>query len=60
MTFNEIMDRNPDSIEMLYNKGMMCMGCPFSEGETLEQGAAVHGLDADELVEELNKGISRE
>ncbi|MBU3912538.1 MAG: hypothetical protein KKE50_00440, partial [Nanoarchaeota archaeon] len=30
-------------------------GCPFASMESIEQGAKAHGLDADELVKELNK-----
>jgi len=39
---------------VLRNHGMHCVGCPSARGETLEQAAVVHGMDADELVEELN------
>ena len=33
--------------------GMHCLGCPSSQRETLEQAAEVHGMDADDLVEDL-------
>ena len=29
-------------------------GCMASHGETVEEACAVHGVDADELVDELN------
>ena len=34
--------------------GMHCLGCMASHGETVEEACAVHGVDADELVDELN------
>ena len=34
---------------------MHCLGCPSAQGESLEEAAMVHGLDADTLVEEVNK-----
>ncbi|MGI6594128.1 MAG: DUF1858 domain-containing protein [Christensenellales bacterium] len=40
--------------EVLYSFGMHCLGCAMSRGETLEEAAAVHGIDVDELVEAIN------
>ena len=34
--------------------GMHCLGCPASRGESLEDACLVHGVDPDELLEELN------
>ena len=34
-------------------EGMHCTGCPSARAETLEQAAAVHGIDVDDLVEDL-------
>jgi hydroxylamine reductase len=34
--------------------GMHCMGCPYSQMESLEMGCAAHGMDVNELVEKLN------
>ena len=34
--------------------GMHCLGCPSSQGETLEEAAFVHGLDPELLVEKIN------
>jgi len=52
--FSEIM-KNEKAAEILINKGMHCFGCPMAMHETLEQGAEAHGLDADKLIEEINK-----
>jgi hybrid cluster-associated redox disulfide protein len=34
---------------------MHCLGCVIAQGETIEQAADVHGMNADELVKELNE-----
>lgn len=39
---------------VLLGIGMHCLGCPSSQMETIEEAAAVHGVDADALVKELN------
>jgi len=54
MTFNEILEKNPESVMILLEKGMHCIGCGMAGFETLEQGALAHGIDVDELVKELN------
>ena len=55
MTFNEVIKKNPEAIEILLKKGMHCIGCPMAQMESLEQGALAHGLNPDKLVKELNK-----
>ena len=39
---------------ILMGSGMGCIFCPASMGETIEQAAAVHGIDSDGLVEDIN------
>ena len=54
MTINEILEQSPNSAEILLQSGMHCLGCPASQAETLEEACAVHGIDVDELIEQLN------
>ena len=42
---------------IFFSMGMHCLGCPASRGETIEQDCMVHGVDADEIVEQLNAAI---
>lgn len=49
----ELLDVAPDMAQVLSEMGMHCVGCPSSRGETLEQAAAVHDMDVDDLVEDL-------
>jgi len=52
--FNEIFE-DKDAAKILEDRGMHCFGCPFASIESLEEGAKAHGLDADELIDELNQ-----
>ena len=36
------------------NMGMHCLGCPASRMESIEEACMVHGVDPDDLVDELN------
>lgn len=46
---------DPDKLAaVLQNSGMHCLHCMLAHGETLEQAAAVHGIDVDQLLADLN------
>lgn len=45
-------------IPILMSCGMHCVGCPSSQGETLEEACMVHGINADELVDVVNKYLA--
>lgn len=52
----ELLNMNMDAAApILLGIGMHCLGCPASQMETIEEAAAVHGVDADELVRMLNE-----
>ncbi|HHU90681.1 MAG TPA: DUF1858 domain-containing protein [Clostridiaceae bacterium] len=34
--------------------GMHCLGCPSASGESIEEACAVHGIDTDKLIDDLN------
>jgi hybrid cluster-associated redox disulfide protein len=37
---------------------MHCVGCPSSQGESLEEASMVHGMDCDELVDKINEYLA--
>ena len=41
-------------IPILMGAGMHCIGCPSAQGESLEEAAMVHGLDAQVLEDQIN------
>ena len=44
--------------QMLMRAGMHCLGCPASQGESLEEACMVHGIDCDELVAGMNEVLA--
>ena len=54
MTIGDILDADRDTIPFFLEMGMLCLGCPASRGESVEEACAVHGVDADELVKKIN------
>lgn len=55
MIIREVIQTNPESADILMEHGMSCVGCPGSQMETLEEAAAVHGMNLEHLLEALNK-----
>ncbi|MGE4284358.1 MAG: DUF1858 domain-containing protein [Clostridia bacterium] len=47
------MDRG--TVPIFLNAGMHCLGCPSSSGESIADACAIHGIDAEQLVKELNE-----
>ena len=49
---------DPDKLDaVLQESGMHCLHCMLAHGETIEEAAAVHGIDVDALVEKLNAAL---
>ncbi|HRV33292.1 MAG TPA: DUF1858 domain-containing protein [Anaerovoracaceae bacterium] len=58
MTIKEVLDIDRTTAPIMMEYGMHCMGCPFSQMESLEMGCAAHGSDVNELVEKLNNYLA--
>jgi hybrid cluster-associated redox disulfide protein len=54
MTIAQILSMDMETARIFMNSGMHCVGCPASSGESLEQACAVHGLEIDPLLKNLN------
>ena len=50
----DILDLAPEAAPLFLEIGMHCLGCPSARGETVEMACAVHGVDADELLQKIN------
>ncbi|MCX7711095.1 MAG: DUF1858 domain-containing protein [Clostridia bacterium] len=57
MTIGELIRTYPQTARVLMSFGMGCVGCPSSQGETLEEAAMVHAMDIDELMKALNEAV---
>ena len=55
MLIGEILQADATVAPILMASGMHCIGCPASQGESLEEAAMVHGIDSDELVTKINE-----
>ncbi|MFQ9208847.1 MAG: DUF1858 domain-containing protein [Clostridium fessum] len=45
-------------ITCLMGAGMHCVGCPSSIGESLEEACMVHGLNADEVMANIQEYLN--
>ena len=55
MLIIDIITKYEKTIPMFMAFGMGCVGCLAAKGESVEQAAAVHGIDVDFLLEKLNE-----
>jgi len=57
MTLGELIGMYPETLNILLEKGIHCVGCGAANWETIEQGLSAHGMenkDVDKVVNELN------
>lgn len=62
MTFAEILEKHPESADVLFESGLHCIGCGAAMYETLEQGCQAHGMSKkqiDALIAKINKPINK-
>jgi hybrid cluster-associated redox disulfide protein len=57
MKIEELIKKYPETVEIFSKHGFHCINCIAASFETIEQGAKAHGIDVEELIEELNKKI---
>jgi hybrid cluster-associated redox disulfide protein len=58
MTFMQLLEKKPESVNTLFEAGLHCIGCHMSAYETIEQGCQAHGMnkkEIDELIKKLNE-----
>lgn len=59
MTIQEILEMDMEGIApILQSSGMHCLGCAMASGENLEQACAVHGIDIDSLMNQINAHLA--
>ena len=55
MLIGELLQKSDLIAPILMRAGMHCLGCPSSQGESLEEACMVHGIDCDSLVNGINE-----
>ena len=58
MSIGEVLRMDGDTAAIFMSFGMHCLGCPCATAELIEDACAVHGANADELVEKLNEFLN--
>ncbi len=59
MLIADILRIDKGTVPILLRAGMHCLGCPSAQGESLEEACTIHGIDADEVVREINDYLEK-
>ena len=54
----DVLDAEPTTAQFFLAMGMHCLGCPSARGESIADACEVHGVDADDLVDQINQFLS--
>ena len=54
-TMGEMLNYDRGIAMVLMQAGMHCIGCPSSIHESLEEACAVHGINSDEVLANIQK-----
>lgn len=55
MTIGDVIQQNPELVEVFLGFGMHCVSCPVSLMETVEEASMVHDIDLEFLLKKLNE-----
>ncbi len=55
MIISDILKISPAAEAVFKEMGMMCLGCPASQAESLQDACDVHNVSVDEVLNKLNK-----
>ena len=58
MLIGELIQMHELIPQMLMGAGMHCLGCPASQAESLEEACMVHGLNADEVMANIQEYLN--
>jgi hybrid cluster-associated redox disulfide protein len=59
MLISDILAVDPSIAAILMASGMHCVGCPASQGEELQEACAVHGMQVDEVLKDINEYLAK-
>lgn len=54
MRIVEVLQVKPEAAQVFGQYGMGCIHCLMAHQETVEEAAAVHGVDVEEMLSQLN------
>ena len=60
MLIGDVLRMDNTLAPVLMEIGMHCLGCPSSQMESLEDACAVHGINPEEVVKQINEHLAGE
>jgi len=57
MIILDVIQVYPETIEVMREMGLHCIGCQAAGYESIHEGALVHGIDPELLCQKLNQKI---
>ncbi len=60
MPIEEIVKKYPETIPVFEKYGLGCVGCQAALFEDIQQGAEIHGIDIDKLLNSLNQALVKD
>lgn len=58
MKIAEILTMDEGIASILMEMGMHCLGCIMAHGEDIAQACAAHGVNADDMVKNINNYLA--
>ena len=58
MLIGDLIQVDDNIAPILMRAGMHCLGCPASQGESLDEACMVHGINCDTLVSQINEFLA--
>ena len=58
MSIRDVVRKYPQTVRTFESHDMGCCGCEAALFESIEEGAEVHGVDIDVLMNDLNRDVS--
>ena len=55
MIIADVLNMDRGTVPIFFKNGLHCLGCVMASGESIEEACAVHGIDVETLIAELNK-----
>ncbi len=59
MIIADVLMKDRSLAPIFMGHGLHCLGCAAANMETIGEAASVHGIDADELINDLNAYLAK-
>ena len=59
MSIEEVVKKYPETVAVFERYGLGCVGCQAALFENIQEGADIHGIEVDALINSLNSSIRK-